>query len=285
MLNTIIKPMLLQPSPTVISKQGWVHQIKWDGFRVLIHYDHGKVRAFTRHGIEVTDRFPELQSISLNCNKAILDGECICLDQTNKPCFEDVMSRFHSKKADAIMKLAEQFPAHFPVWDVIWHNGESLLKTSLQHRFELLMRLVTPSSVISVTPMYEDAEGLFQKVKEIGLEGIVSKNPSSLYSLDSRPKDVWIKTKNYQFGEFKISGIRKSEFGWSLSNNGQYVGTIKFPPPSDILKAFGVVAKQIVKGESKNWIHLEPVLTCKVKFQCFTKDDKLRHPTFESFIL
>ncbi|MBM7564307.1 DNA polymerase LigD [Paenibacillus sacheonensis] len=285
MLNTIIKPMLLQPSSTVINKIGWIHQIKWDGFRVLIHYDNGKVRAFTRQGTEVTSRFPELQQIRLNCSQAILDGECICIDESNKPCFEDVMTRFQAKKSESVLKHVQQFPAHFALWDIIWLNSESFFKTSLLKRLECLQRVVIPSPVISVTPMHEDGERLFQKVKGLGLEGIVSKNPDSHYSLDSRPKNVWIKTKNYQYGEFKISGIRKSEFGWSLTKKGQHIGVIEFPPPSEVLKAFGAVAKQIVRGESKDWIYIEPVLTCKVKFQCYTKEGRLRHPSFESFVL
>lgn len=123
MLNTIIKPMLLQASSIVVPHKNWIHQIKWDGFRILIHYNNGLIRAFTRNGIEVTDRFPELQQIRLNCSQAILDGECIVLDSAAKPCFEDVMNRFHAKKLDAVQKLSQQYPAHFAVFDLIFHNG------------------------------------------------------------------------------------------------------------------------------------------------------------------
>ncbi|WP_219834290.1 RNA ligase family protein [Paenibacillus sp. R14(2021)] len=284
MLNTIIKPMLLQASSIVVPHKNWIHQIKWDGFRILIHYNNGIIRAFTRNGSEVTDRFPELQKIRLNCSQAILDGECIVLDPAAKPCFEDVMNRFHAKRLDAVLRLSHQYPAHFAVYDLIFHNGESLLKSRLRERLELLLRVVVPSPVISVTSTYEDGESLFQKIKQLGLEGIVSKNADSHYYLDSRPKNVWIKTKNYRYGQFEISGIRKSEFGWSLTDDGKHMGVIEFPPPSDVLNAFRAVAKQIVTGESKDWIYLKPVLTCNVKFQCYTKDSKLRHPIFESFV-
>ncbi|MGU3567200.1 ATP-dependent DNA ligase [Paenibacillus sp. A51L] len=55
--------------------------LKWDGFRILIHYNHGyTVRAFTREGTEVTNSFPKLAQIRLPVKTAILDGECICFD-------------------------------------------------------------------------------------------------------------------------------------------------------------------------------------------------------------
>lgn len=57
----LLKPMLLQPLVPGEIKKDWKSSIKWDGFRILIHYDNGRVRAYTRHGTEVTERFPELQ--------------------------------------------------------------------------------------------------------------------------------------------------------------------------------------------------------------------------------
>ncbi|WP_420831148.1 hypothetical protein [Paenibacillus artemisiicola] len=57
--------MLLQPIQPSEIKKGWKSSLKWDGFRIIIHYDHGSIRVFSRHGTEVTDRFPELQHIKL----------------------------------------------------------------------------------------------------------------------------------------------------------------------------------------------------------------------------
>lgn len=77
--------------------------IKWDGFRILIHYDNGSVRAYRRHGTEINERFPELQEIKLSVKTAILDGECIAFDVTQpadqppKIWWEDAMTRFHTK--------------------------------------------------------------------------------------------------------------------------------------------------------------------------------------------
>jgi DNA ligase 1 len=291
MLNKPLKPMLLQPSPNVVTKTGWYHSIKWDGFRVFIHYDNGKSRAFTRHGNEITSSFyPELSRIKLPVRNAILDGECICFDQSTnppKPCWEDVMARFHTKKELAVKHLSQSMPAHFPVWDVLLVDDKLIIKSSFINRREVLERIVPPSDVLSVTPLYQDGEHLFLRAKELGLEGICSYNgnpgPKSYYYLDSRPKDVWVKTKAYQYATCQVTSIRKNKFGWGLSINGKYVGVLEFPPPTSVTQEFYKIANQIVCSENKDWIFLEPLLSCKIKFQCYTKDGKLRSPKFEEF--
>jgi DNA ligase-1 len=79
-----------------------------------------------------------------------------------------------------------------------------------------------------------------------GLEGIVSKR-------DSRPPNVWLKKKNYQYATVCISEMRKEKFGWSLMDNGRYVGVMEFVPP-EVRKAFFKFSFQLRKGEDKKWI-------------------------------
>nr|WP_231978243.1 hypothetical protein [Mycobacterium sp. E3298] len=271
-----------------MSGDKWIHQVKWDGFRILIHYDNGSVRTWTREGNEVTDRFPELQRIRLNCKTAILDGECICFYE-GKPSWEDSITRLLTKNAAKVNTLTKTMPAHFVVWDIILCDGGDLTSSSLLDRLGILQDIVTPSDALSATSMSKDGLGLFENVQSLGLEGIVSKNISntvkSRYYIDSRPQNVWVKTKNYQYDTFQITGIRKKEFGWSLSSDGEYRGVIEFPPSSEARKAFFRIAKQIKTGENRDWIFLDPVISCKVKYQSLTRSGKLRSPTFQEFIL
>jgi len=120
-------------------------------------------------------------------------------------------------------------------------------------------------------------------MQQQGLEGIVQYNGNATYHLDSRPQNVIVKVKAYQYATCQISSIRKSEFGWGLQMDGKYVGVIEFPPPKEFIQAFRSISRQIVIGENKDWIFLEPVLSCRVKFQCYSKDGKLRSPKFENF--
>lgn len=289
MLNQPLKPMLLQPMTPNHIKADWKASIKWDGFRIIIHYDQGKVQAFTRHGTDVTDRFPELQQIKLHAKTAIIDGECIAFDMTQanhppKIWWDDAMTRFHTKKAASVKAISKTLKAHFPVWDVVFLNGQSVMEKTFEERRELLQTLLPPSEVISVTPLYDDGQLLFSNVKEQGLEGIVQYNTSSPYYLNSRPKDVITKIKVYQLATCQVSSIKKSTFGWGLQIDGKYVGTLEFPPHRDIIFNIRAEAGKWIKKETEDWIYLEPVISCKVRFQCFTKDGKLRSPVIQEIV-
>ncbi|WP_077997768.1 ATP-dependent DNA ligase [Paenibacillus larvae] len=120
MLNQPLKPMLLHPLQPNQIKKNWKSSLKWDGFRSLIHYDNGKVRAFTRQGTDITSRFPELTKIRLPVKTAILDGECIVFDltqpkdQPQKYWWDDAMTRFNTKNEAAVKRIASTLRAHFP---------------------------------------------------------------------------------------------------------------------------------------------------------------------------
>lgn len=289
MLNQPIKPMLLQPLPPSGIKEGWKSSIKWDGFRISIHYDHGNVRAYTRHGTEVTERFPELQKISLSAKTAILDGECIAFDltqatdQTPKIWWDDAMARFHTKKASAIKQISKSLKAHFPIWDVLWVNGQSVMSKTFTERREILQTILPPSDTISITPLYDDGTQLFLNIKQQGLEGIVQYNSDASYYLDSRPLDVITKIKAYQFAICDVVSIRKNRFGWGLQMNDKYVGLLEFPPQRALIQQFHSIKKNLVRSETKDWIYLEPLISCRIKFQCFTKNGNLRSPTLVEF--
>jgi ATP-dependent DNA ligase len=289
MLNQPLKPMLLQPLQPTQIKKDWKSSLKWDGFRILIHYDHGAVRAFTRHGTEVTLRFPELANIKLPVKTAILDGECIAFDLTQpkdqppKLWWDDAMARFNTKKESAVRQIATTLRAHFPLWDILFLDGKSMLKMGFMQRREALTAVVNPSETLSITPLYDDGETLFLKAKELGLEGICQYNPNAHMILDARSKNV-VKVKAYQYVLCQVASVRlKGGFGWGLSINGSYVGVMEFPPSSDVIREFNQMSKQLIRGEKKGWRFLDPVISCKVKFQCFTKDGKLRSPKFEEF--
>lgn len=289
MLNQPIKPMLLQPLQPHQIKIGWYASQKWDGFRTIIHYDNGIVRAFTRHGTEITSRFPELMNIKLPVKTAILDGECIAFDLTQpkdqppKLWWDDAMTRFNTKKEAAVKQITTRLRAHFPLWDILYLDGEPMLNKGFMKRREALSTIVQPSETLSVTPLYGDGQALFLKAKELGLEGICQYNPDAPVLLGKRSKDI-VKVKAYQYAVCQVASVRlKDGFGWGLTINGTYVGVIEFPPSSDVIREFNQVSKQLVRGENKDWRFLEPVISCKIKFQCFTKDGKLRSPKFEEF--
>jgi DNA ligase-1 len=276
LLFTAIKPMLLQKADEPPARN-YIHQLKYDGFRCLLHVDADRVKLYTRHLNDCTRQFPEFARVGLRSSSAILDGEMIALGDDGKPDFEAVMSRFQSRKVKSRQQV------HFAAFDVLQVNGESTLHRPLEDRHEILQTIVAPSDLISVVQFHEDGAALFESVKSLGLEGIVSKKKGSRYTLDHRSAN-WLKIKNYQYATVAITGIRKREFGWALQlENGSYAGVCEFVP-KEARAAFFKIAKRLVRSENQNWYYLEPLIQCRVKFQCYTKSGLLRSPSFVEFV-
>lgn len=290
MLNQSIKPMLLYPLQPDQIKSWNNNSLKWDGFRILIHYDHGNVRAFSRHGTEITSRFPELLNIKLPVKSAILDGECIVFDLTQpkdhptKYWWDDAMARFNTKTESGVKRIVTTLRAHFPLWDILYLNGKRIVEKTFKERREILESVVKPSETLSVTPLYENGYELFQKAKELGLEGVCQYKGDAPMILNGRSERHVVKVKAYQKITCQIESIRlQGKFGWGLSVDGKYVGMLEFPPSLDQIRAFNQISKQLIRGESKGWRYLDPLISCNIKFQCFTKSGKLRSPKFEGF--
>jgi DNA ligase-1 len=277
MLFSPIKPMLLYKTDSVAAGD-FIHQLKLDGFRCTLHIEGAHVKLFTRHQNDCTSQFPEFSDTHINATSAILDGEMIVFGADGKPDFELVMSRFQSSRLKNLQSV------HFAAFDVLMINGKSVMHLPLERRLELLHGLVKGSDLLSVVQSHDDGEVLYESVKAAGLEGIVSKRRNSRYVLDHRSRD-WLKLKNYQFEEVAISGIRKNEFGWSLQfEDGRYAGICEFVP-SEARAVFRQISKQLVQSENQNWLYLEPLIRCRVKYQCLTHSGLLRSPSFVEFIL
>lgn len=232
--------------------------------------------------------YPELQHIKLPLNNCILDGELICFDSESNPpvpCFDSLMSRFQASKQEVINQLAITLPVHFSAFDVLYLNDKPLINRELAHRLEVLESIVTNDPLISICPTYSDGEMLFEKTEELGLEGIVVKNLNKPYHLDSRPMDVFYKIKNYQHEMVHIGAIRKKKFGWLMVNKeGKYQGILEFVPPNE-RKAFYHISKQLIQREDNEYIYLDPIIKCQVKYQCLSKKGLMRSASFEKFIL
>lgn len=287
MLNTPLKPLLLQPSQHIPTGTNYIHQMKLDGHRAIFHYDKGKITIFTRHLNNISFKYPELLTIPLPVDSCILDGEFISLDAEHNPpvpCFDSLMTRFQASNEHKIKELMGILPVHFSAFDILYLNGKSLLNFPLATRLEHLENVVEQTPYISRVSSYEDGEQLFSRMVDLGLEGIVSKNLNSKYILDSRPQQVWYKVKNYQYAKVHIGAIRKKEFGWLMLQEGTVKGILEFVPPNE-RTAFYHISKQLIRDEDNKYIYLEPIIQCEVKYQCLSKNGFMRSASFNKFIL
>ncbi|QWU17188.1 bifunctional non-homologous end joining protein LigD [Paenibacillus sophorae] len=173
----------------------WIAQIKWDGVRMVSYYDGNSTELINRRGNNRTRQYPELADAGLYCKagSAILDGEVIALSG-GKPSFHEVMRRDSLKKDSAIASMVRQIPVLYMVFDIVYCNGEWLLDRPLSERQHLLEEMLLPHPHVQAVPSYSDPEALFSTARANGLEGIVCKELTSLYTPGGKDKR-WLKRK------------------------------------------------------------------------------------------
>ena len=165
----------------------WLFEIKWDGFRSLAFIENGRCRLVSRNGNEFKS-FPELNiSVPLECRaqRAVLDGEIVCLDDTGHTNFENLLFRRGEPR--------------FYSFDLLSFNGEDLRHLPLEERKHRL-RSIVPS--IGERLLYCDhvelaGEEVFWLACERDLEGIVAKCRFDPYLLDGSVRWYKIRNRNY----------------------------------------------------------------------------------------
>ncbi|MCQ6268791.1 hypothetical protein M1K46_24805 [Fictibacillus sp. WQ 8-8] len=127
-----VSPMLLQRMEEPFNHDDFISELKLDEIRLI--YSHmDSVKLYTRHKNEVTKKFPELMDLGIPKGK-VLDGELILTDQNGHPDFEAIMSRFQITNQDKIQRSSHRCPVHFCAFDILYHEGESVIYLPLSER-------------------------------------------------------------------------------------------------------------------------------------------------------
>jgi bifunctional non-homologous end joining protein LigD len=185
----------------------WMHEVKWDGVRILLDVKDGVARAYSRNGNVVTAAWPELTQVPDAIDDLLLDGEMIALNEHGKPDFRVLQHRMHVRNQAEVAKLVTKIPATYMVFDVLRLDGRDLTGLPVSERRKILESLDLSGSSWQVPAAYDDGQMLFQATREQGLEGIVSKRRSSRYVMDRRTKD-WLKFPHRHRGSFVVGGWR-----------------------------------------------------------------------------
>lgn len=283
-----IEPMLLEQRDKPFDDSRYIFEPKIDGHRLILSKINGKTNLYTRHNNDCTAQYPELLELPFD-QDIILDGEVYCVDENGSVDFELIMRRFQTKGADKVNAAAKRLPVGFMAFDILHYDGRDLRSLPLIHRKEIL-NTVLPDSPYVHKIQYLEKEGipLFEAIKQQDMEGIVCKRKDSVY-VGKRSAD-WIKVINYQYADVFISGYRKDEFGWLASvvdTNGRMrpAGVIELGVPPTHKQAFRGICSQLVTGEDKTFVYLEPRIQATVKFRNWTKKGLLRSPVFVDFVL
>lgn len=205
--------MLATPTTVVPAGGGWVHEVKWDGVRVLVDVrsgsdgTEGSARMTSRNDNPVTVAWPDLSRPPLGSRDLLVDGEVIALNDRGLPDFRVLQHRMHIRRARDAAALAERIPATLMVFDLLRLDGDDLTGRPLTERRQLLESLGLGDTTWQVPAAYDDGQMLWQATRQQGLEGVVSKRLTSRYRFDTRSRD-WLKRAHRHRGSFVVGGWR-----------------------------------------------------------------------------
>lgn len=191
-----MRPMLATHSPFDGPPLGpeWIHEVKWDGIRLLADVTEGRLQLLNRNEVDVTVAYPELVSAEGLPDDVLLDGEVVVVNPDGTSNLRAIAPRIHLRDPRRIAQLAATRPVQYMIFDVLRLHGRDLTRLPLEQRRELLESLDLPSlgSAWQVPPQYEDGDLLARVTLDVGLEGVVSKRLSAPYLPATRSID-WVK--------------------------------------------------------------------------------------------
>ena len=200
------RPMLATVADRVPLGDAWVHEVKWDGMRVLVDVRDGVVTIWSRNERDVTAAYPELQEIGRDYDDMLLDGEVVAIDG-GRPSFHALTERMHVADRRRAQRLAASRPVTLMVFDLLRLFGSDLTGQPWAARRELLERLDLTGRNWQVPEVYDDGTQLLEATKEQGLEGIVSKRRAAPYAQGRRSAD-WRKTAHRTSLSVVVGGWR-----------------------------------------------------------------------------
>jgi DNA ligase-1 len=171
-------------------------EAKFDGIRAQLHGTSYRTELYSRDLRNISQEFPELSSLRFS-QDLVLDGEIVAFSKEKKLSFFTLQRRLGRKRAPDLFET-EAIPIVFMVFDILRLNGETLLRTPLEERRRRLDELILPDDV-KVSPMrsitnLEEIEASYQESRSKFHEGLMIKDPSSLYT-PGRRGGSWIKFK------------------------------------------------------------------------------------------
>jgi ATP-dependent DNA ligase len=181
-----IEPCLPSLATKPPSGPEWIHEIKHDGYRLMICRDTAGMRLLTRRGYDWTARFPAIASAAsvLRAKSFLIDGEAVCCDDKGIAVFDKLRQR------------RNEWSVFLVAFDLLELNGRDLRREPIEIRKAGLARLLRnaePGLQLSEHIEHEAAI-VFEHACKLGLEGIVSKRRGSRYQ--SGRSSLWLKIKN-----------------------------------------------------------------------------------------
>ena len=295
-LPGFVSPQLATLEKKPPSGDGWFHELKLDGYRLLCHVDRAQVKFWTRNQKDWTAKFPALGKAvkGLRLKSAILDGEVVALDASGRSSFQKLQQQINKHSAAGLV---------LHLFDVIYLDGFDLRRCPLRERKQVLAELFEQVPDTSPLRYSDHIEGngtpFLKEACKFGLEGIVSKLADSPY--ESTRSRSWLKIKCLRRQEFVIAGYTLSDKGIPFSSlilgvyeKGQLIyagraGTgFSNQMRVELKKMIDKLARKtrpfaVIPSDPglRRAVWAEPALVGEVAFTEWTDEGIIRHPSFQ----
>jgi bifunctional non-homologous end joining protein LigD len=188
----MITPMVARLVPDPFDREGWLFELKWDGFRAIAERDHaGQVSLYSRNQKDFRKRFPEIaEAVAVLKRPAIPDGEIVALDEKGHPRFEWLVNRGPQKGI-----------LIYYVFDLLMLDGKDLRHLPLVKRKQRLGRFLTGrhQRLFQVEHIEKEGVAMFAGALALRLEGVVAKDSNSPYVEGPTQTWHWQKIKNKEY--------------------------------------------------------------------------------------
>jgi bifunctional non-homologous end joining protein LigD len=198
-LPDFIAPQLCETLDRPPSRDGWIHEIKFDGYRIQMRVLDGEVTLKTRKGLDWTAKYPAIAKAAGKLPDVIIDGEICALDENGAPDFAALQAALSEGKTDLLVYFA---------FDLLFEGGDDLRTRPIIDRKERLQRLLSKAGndarLRFVEHFEAGGEAVLRSACRLSLEGIVSKRGDAPYV--SGRTDTWVKSKCRAGHEVVIGG-------------------------------------------------------------------------------
>ncbi|MFZ0663777.1 MAG: DNA ligase D [Acidobacteriaceae bacterium] len=297
-----LSPQLASEAKAPPVGEGWLHELKLDGYRIQAHVsdqkrDGRKVTLYSRNGLDWTRRMPEIarELEALPVKGAVLDGEVVVLDEKGGTSFADLQAAFEEGKHAHLTYF---------VFDLLHLDGHNLRGLSLERRKEILKNLIGEvtgdhAAIRFSEHLSGDGEAMFTKACELGAEGVVSKLAGGKYYA-GRSRD-WVKSKCVHQQEFVIGGYtlpsdrgpgigalllgyyRDGELIYAGRTGTGFTQTTRERLRKDLeeLRTKAAAFVEVPRAEQREAIWVKPKLVAEVNFATWTAGGMVRQASFQ----
>jgi bifunctional non-homologous end joining protein LigD len=187
--------LMLATPGKLSSAQGWIYELKYDGFRCLVTKVGQVVRLESRNGRDMSACFPELVDAGRAiAHDFVVDGELVILDDCGRPQWDRLKRRHHLKHPGRIATAAVEEPACIFAFDLLWLDGEDYRSRPLLDRKSgLYDSLGQRGRIRHASHFANSAAELWKLAVQLDLEGIVAKDAQSIYTAGRTTR--WVKVK------------------------------------------------------------------------------------------